>query len=318
MGTAQVTARSPVDRPGLDGADRRFSLLVMGDVWIEVRADLPGTRFAEVTEDRLVYAATKAVVSGTGVNLARTATRYFRRTALLAKVGDDDYTAVIRRELRRLKIRDLLRVEHNGANGVAVMLRDQAPGQGHGVRLLVAAREGPNRRINENDVQQAAGEIRRADAIFVDGYALLGADSRAALRAAAHTAREAGTLVAFDLVPHDIDARLAASDVLPLLELADVIITEAPTVARLLGQPESKESAGVHALLPVLDRSVPGRPLWLLRFGATSLERVLAYQSERVRLEYPSGYGGGVERAGFGDRLAACELYWWLSALSSA
>jgi len=315
MGTAEVTARSPVDWPGLDGAARRFSLLVIGDVFIEVRADLPGTRFAGLTEDRLVYAATKAVVAGTGVNLARTATGYFRRTALLAKVGDDDYTAVIRRELRRLRVRDLLRVEHHSTNGIAVMLRDQA--QERGVRLLVAAREGPNRRLTEADVHGAASEIRRADALFMDGYALLAPDSRAALRAAAHAAREAGTLVAFDLVPHDIDTRLPAADVVPMLELADVIITEAPTVARLLGQPESKEPAGVRALLPALDRAVPGRPLWLLRFGASSLERVLAHQSERVRLEYPSGYGSGVERAGFGDRLAACELYWWLSAISS-
>ncbi|MBO2452787.1 hypothetical protein J4573_37245 [Actinomadura barringtoniae] len=316
MGTTEVTASSPVRWPGLDGADRRFSLVVMGDVFIEVRAELPGTRFAAVTEDRLVYAATRATVAGTGVNLARTATRYFRRTALLAKVGDDDYTAVIRRELRRLRVRDLLRVEHHSTNGVAVMLRDQSPERG--VRLLVAGRDGPNRHLGETDVQGAASEIRRADVLFMDGYSLLAPDSRAALRAAARVAREAGTLVAFDLVPHDIDARLPATDVVPILELADVIITEAPSVARLLGRPEPVGSGEVRALLPALDRAVAGRPLWLLRFGATSLERVLAHQSERVRLEYPSGYGSGIERAGYGDRLAACELYWWLSALSSA
>ena len=56
-----------------------------------------------------------------------------------------------------------------------------------------------------------------------------------------------------------------------------------------------------------------GRPLWLLRFGATSLERVLAYRRDELLLEYPTGYGEGVERAGFGDRLTVCELYWWLS-----
>lgn len=54
--------------------------------------------------------------------------------------------------------------------------------------------------------------------------------------------------------------------------------------------------------------------LWLLRFGATQLERVLAYRRERLLLEYGTGYEDGAARAGFGDRLVACELYWWLSS----
>ncbi len=69
----------------------------------------------------------------------------------------------------------------------------------------------------------------------------------------------------------------------------------------------------MRSLLPVLDRAVPGSPLWLLRFGPTCLERVLAYQRGRLLMEYSTGYTGDAVRAGFGDRLASCELYWWLS-----
>ncbi|MGH3243890.1 MAG: hypothetical protein ACRDNL_26155, partial [Spirillospora sp.] len=105
--------------------------------------------------------------------------------------------------------------------------------------------------------------------------------------------------------------------VLPALALADLVISEAPTLARLLGRPVPVTGREARELLPVLDRAVPGRPLWLLRFGATSLEHVLAYRRERLLAEYPSGYGDGVERAGFGDRLAASELYWWLSGGAS-
>ncbi|MFG2006954.1 carbohydrate kinase family protein [Spirillospora sp. NPDC048911] len=320
MGTAEATARPPVVWPGLDGvADRRFDLLVVGDVRLEVRAELRGLRFADLTADRLAYAHASAVVAGTAVNMARSATGYFRRVGLFTKIGDDDHTEAIRRELGRLGVRDLCRVETGMPNGVAVMVRDDSP-PWPGVRLLVAAENAPSRWLSEADVRRAAAEIRTADAVFLDGYALLSPISRAATYAAARIANESGTLVAFDLVPHDIDGRVPVSEILPLLALTDVIVTEAATLARLLGAPPPVESAEVRELPPLLDRSVCGRPLWLLRFGETNLENVLAYRGDQggrpLLLEYASGYGEGVERAGFGDRLASCELYWWLSARS--
>lgn len=309
-----LPSRSPLEWPGLDGVDeRRFALLVIGDVGIEVRASLPDVRFADLDADRLSYAPARAMVAGTAVNLARCAARHFRRVGVLGKVGDDDFTRVIRAELRRIGAEDHLRVEPGVPNGVAVMLRDRPCGGGPGVRLLVVGGDPPGRRLAEPEVRAAAAGIAGADVLVTDGYSLLSPVSRAALHAAARLARAAGTRVAFDLVPHDIDARLPADRVLPMLALADLVISEAPTLARLLGRPAPAGGREVRGLLPALDRAVPGGPLWLLRFGATSLERVLAYQRERPPLEYPTGYRDGVERAGFGDRLAACELYWWLS-----
>ncbi|GAA4129427.1 hypothetical protein [Actinomadura keratinilytica] len=327
----RAAASSPVARPGPAGAaERRFRLVVLGDVMIEARADLPGVRFADVAADRLAYAPARAVVAGTAVNMARCAAGYFRRVAVLGKIGDDAFTPVIRRELRRIGVRDLLCVEPGAANGVAVMLREGAEPPAHGrsgpdgrgadgrrgVRLLVVDDHGPGRRLTESEVHRAAPAIRRADALFADGYALLAPVSRAALRAAVRIAREAGTLVAFDLVPHDVDRRLPAAEAVPVLEAADVVISEVPTLARLLGLPVPCDAAGVHDMLPVLDRAVQGRPLWLLRHGPSSLEDVVAYRREHVLLEYPTGYGPGVRRTGFGDRLAAAELYWWLSLRS--
>lgn len=311
--------RSPVEWPGLDGADeRRFSMLVIGDAGIEVRASLPDVRFADVRADRLCYAPARAVVAGTAVNLARCAAARFRRVGVLAKIGDDDYTAVIRRELRQIGAVDHLRVEAGAPNGVSVMLRDRPRGGGPGVRLLVVQEEPPGRRLTAAEVAAAADAIAGADVLVADGYSVLSPVSRAALEEAARIAGAAGTRVAFDLVPHDVDARLPASDMLPVLARADLVFSEAPTLARLLGRPAPSGAGAVRGLLPVLDREVPGRPLWLLRFGPTSLEGVLAYQRGRLLMEYATGYGAGVRRAGFGDRLAACELYWWLSGGGSS
>ncbi|MFI0373821.1 carbohydrate kinase family protein [Actinomadura sp. 1N219] len=320
-----VSSRSPAEWPGLDGVDgadeRRFDMFVIGDVGIEVRATLPDVRFADVHADRLTYAPARAIVAGTAVNLARCATRCFRRVGVLGKVGDDDFTPVIRRELRRIGADDHLRVEPGVPNGVSVMLRgrpdDGGPlDGGPGVRLLVVQDEPPGRRLTAPEVRSAASGIEGADVLVTDGYSLLSPVSGAALHTAARIARDAGTRVAFDLVPHDVDARLPAEDIVPMLALADLVISEAPTLARLLGS--AAATRDVRELLPALDRAVPGRPLWLLRFGDTSLEHALAYQRDGLLMEYPTGYGDGVERAGFGDRLAASELYWWLSGGSSA
>lgn len=307
-------SRSPVERPGLDGAaERRFAVLVIGDAGIEVRASLPGVRFADLGADRLCYAPARTVVAGTAVNLARCAVRHFARVGVLAKIGDDDYTPVIRRELRRIGARDHLCVEAGVPNGISVMLRDDPRGGGPGVRLLVVRDEPPGRRLTAAEVAAASAAIADADVLVADGYSLLSPLSRAALAEAARIAGAAGTRFAFDLVPHDVDARLPASAVLPVLARADLVFSEAPTLARLLGRPAPAGGGEVRELLPVLDREVPGRPLWLLRFGATSLERVIAHRRGGPPMEYSTGYAEGAERAGFGDRLASCELYWWLS-----
>ncbi|GAA4379850.1 hypothetical protein GCM10023088_42610 [Actinomadura verrucosospora] len=307
--------RSPLEWPGLDGAaERRFSLFVIGDAGVEVRASLPGVRFAELDADRLCYAPARVLTAGTAVNLARCAVRYFRRVGVLAKVGDDDYTEAIRRELHRIGAAHRLVVEPGVPNGVSVMLRaGAADGGGPGVRLLVVQDEPPARRLSAADVRAAAAGIEDADVLAVDGYSLLAPGSREALHEAVRTARAAGTRVAFDVVPHDIDARLPASCVLPVLRRADLVVSEAHTLARLLGHPPPEGGREPRDLLPVLDRAVPGAPLWLLRFGPTSLERVLVHQRGRPPVAYSTGYDPGAARAGYGDRLTSCELYWWLS-----
>ncbi|GAA4292425.1 hypothetical protein GCM10023178_77790 [Actinomadura luteofluorescens] len=162
-------------------------------------------------------------------------------------------------------------------------------------------------------MRAAAAGIEDADVLAVDGYSLLAPASREALHEAVRTARAAGTRVVFDVVPHDIDARLTASCVLPVLERADLVVSEAHTLARLLGHAPPIGGREPRDLLPVLDRAVSGGPLWLLRFGPTSLERVLVHQRGRPPEAYSTGYAPGTPRAGYGDRLTSCELYWWLS-----
>ncbi len=292
---------------------KRFSLVIIGDIGIEFRARLSDRAFAELTEDHLSYSAAHALVSGTAVNLARQAAGVFRAVSVAGKIGDDAFTPLIRQSLRDLGVQDLLTLERGAPNAVTMMLRDRPAGGGHGVRLLVAGDTAPSRLLSVEDVRRRAPAIRDADVLFLDGYSLLSPVSRTALLAAARIAHAAGTLVAFDLVPHDIHARLAPAGVLPLLAVADVVISAASTLSRLVGRPPVRDSADVRDLLPAID-GVSGRdPLWLLRFGTAGMEFATAYRRGDLLLDYPTGFGTNGDGAGCGDRLAVRELTWWLS-----
>jgi sugar/nucleoside kinase (ribokinase family) len=271
----------------------RFSLTVLGEVRIEMRAHSPAP-FTSLSADRLVYAPVRPLVAGTAVNLARHASDFFKSVSVLGRIGDDAFTPVIQDRLRDLGVTDLLQVDPDCANGCSIMLWDPS------VRLLVAGDPAP--RVTPSDVRAAREAIASSDLLFADGYALLDATSRAALLEAVQIARSTGTRVAFDLVPHDLPARIGPESLIPVLACADVVITEMTTVSGLLGKPAE--------LLPALDRLVAHAPLWLLRHPG--MDRTLAYQRGEIHLEYPTENGTG-EEAGFGDRLAAGELYWWLS-----
>lgn len=297
--------------PGLP--EPRFSLVIIGDVRLEFRARLPDRRFTEITDDHLSYTAAQVLVSGTAVNLARHSVGHFRTVTVAGKIGDDAFTPVIRSGVRGLGAHDLLTVHPGVPNGCTMMLRDHPADGGHGARLLVVGETAPSRLLSEQDVRRYAPAIREADALFVDGYSLLSEISRRALLAAARVARSAGTLVAFDLVPHDIHARLERAEILPVLDAADVVISGAATLAPLVGLPPARTTADVRCLLPLLDDVSGGERLWLLRFGETGMERVIGYRLGEVLLDYPTGYGTDGEYAGYGDRLAVSELRWWLS-----
>jgi len=305
---------SPVAWPGLYGAEhRRFRLAIIGDVRIEFRTSLPGQRFVDITRDSLVYAPFRVLVSGTAVNLASRAIEYFQQVRVFAKIGNDSFTPIIREHVRKLGVGGRLVVAEDLPNGFTAMLHENPENTRpeEATRLLIASQPAPSWALSSEDVHTFLPDLCDADMLFVDGYSLLSSSCRSALADATRHARSIGIKIAVDLVPHDIDRRLALSDLMSILAAADLIVTEAGTVARLVERPNARDR--MAELLPALDEAVPGRPLWLLRHGAGSMEKVLAYQHGGVLLHYQTGCSAWPESTGFGDRITACELYWWLS-----
>ncbi|HZB26941.1 MAG TPA: PfkB family carbohydrate kinase [Gemmatimonadales bacterium] len=154
-----ATDHSPISDPGLNGAlDRRFSLTLIGDVRLELRAQLPGRSFADLKSSYFDYASMQAMVSGSATNMAQHAVRYFQRVDVIAKVGDDAFGPIIRQHFREYGIGDHLLVEPRTSNGLTVMLHDTA-----GVRVLLASDRPPSSTLSAQDIRQKSRVLTKAD-----------------------------------------------------------------------------------------------------------------------------------------------------------
>jgi sugar/nucleoside kinase (ribokinase family) len=284
-------------------------MTIMGDARIELRSRLPGLRFTDVNENRLEFEEITTTVSGTAVNLAVHAVDYFDPVVVVAKVGNDAFTPLITDFVLRAGAVPVLRVVPDAPNRATMVVRDRDD-----ARLLVAD---PNQALAfaPEDVLGALTAITTADILVCDGYSMLTASSREAVAVATRAAQHHGGTVCLDLVPHDIDQRLDRCLLLSWLATADVVIAEGRTLGRLVGVPVPDPCTTSDALrlrMPlttVTDR----RPLWLIRHGQGDMDRTLAYRADDISFGYRTGYSSAAEKMGFGDRMAAAELYWWCS-----
>jgi sugar/nucleoside kinase (ribokinase family) len=293
---------------------RRFRVAVIGEIRIDIRTKLLNARFKDLSQDHLAYAPIDLTISGTAINFAQSALDYFAAVELIAKIGQDSFTPLITAKLDDLGVTARLAIDADVNNGFVIILHE-ALEDDTGMRLMVGSAAHPAMNLNVADVTDAATVLSQSDALFIDGYALLYENSAQAICAAAEIARAADGIVCFDLVPHDIHRRVALTSVLPVLELADVIISQAATLEGLFDGIDNKPSQdSMSCLTSTVDDMTSRSPLWIVRSGPHSVDLVSAYHRGQVRHTYRTGYKPGMASVGFGDRLTACELYWLLSA----
>jgi sugar/nucleoside kinase (ribokinase family) len=165
-------------------------------------------------------------------------------------------------------------------------------------------------RLSTADIAKCRTPIQQADLLVADGYLLLHEDSRRAVLAAARTASIARTRFCLDLVPHDIERYLSVRQVAVCVDKADIVISGARTVARLMSLHASYPypADGILPLARALGRYFDDRITWLLRFGDGDMDQVAVCRGGVVRSRYPTGYRECVEKTGFGDRIASTEL----------
>ena len=297
-----------------------YTLVIIGDIRIEARAEFAGSMFTELSNDRISFSPARAEISGTAVNVAKEAAKLFREVTVISKIGSDGFTAAIRQHINSLGVRSKLILDPELGNGVVVIVRDENPDRPGGVRLLISGAPAPSHGLHTNDVDTFKTDLVAADLVYFDGYSIIRPASATAIARVLDIIATSNGLACVDLVPHNLYDYLSADELRPYLRSVNCIITEARTVAGLLKLPHDYPFAyaDTRRLLPALDEYVPECPYWILRYGLGDMEETLMYRRDMLCRGYNTGYAtaNSVDRAGYGDKIAVQELAELLSAWS--
>jgi sugar/nucleoside kinase (ribokinase family) len=293
------------------------SITILGDIRIEARSELTHLTFPDITHDALAFSSARLTISGTAVNMAKQAVAAFGETAIIAKIGEDEFSIAIRDHIDALGIKSHLIIDPSIGNGAIIIVRDDNRANPGGSRLLISSEPAPSHRLSIDDIDSFESQLTATSLLFVDGYSLLRQASGLAVRRAVSIAQTAGARICVDLVPHDLERYISSTQLRPYLNSADYIIAEARTVAAIFGLPNTYPftTDDVQAVLPAIDEYVPGNPYWLLRYGIGDMEDVLMYRRHEIKLDYHTGYAAAprADQAGYGDRIAVRELVALLS-----
>jgi sugar/nucleoside kinase (ribokinase family) len=225
-----VTARHFANRLAVQSGNKNLRMTIIGDVRFEMRVPLKALRFTAIDHDTFCFAPIQKTVAGTAVNMAKAAQSLFT-TAVIAKIGDDELTQLIKDQAGRIDADWHLIVDAQTANGLVVIVRDAADEKHGGNRLLVSGLPAPGLRISTADIHTEALLIEQSDVLMIDGYSLLSQSGREALMEALKLAGGAGTLRCLDLVPHNIHELFEYPELAEFLGHADIVISNARTLA---------------------------------------------------------------------------------------
>lgn len=230
--TAGARAGTPVRAPG---TTRLGTMLIIGDVMLDVIGDLSGLGPDEACDSGHVRESVALRPGGTGLVAAVEARGVgFDDVGLWGSIGGlpsgsaDPGGEAALLALREADVRDLLRRETRAPTGTVVQFAFA-----DGRRLMVAD-PGANTMVDEEGPSEAVSAFAaRSDTVFVSGYVMTSPARAVQVCRLVELARSHGAVVVLDVVPHRIE-QLAPS-VVTLLSEVDVVIGEAGTLHHLFG-----------------------------------------------------------------------------------
>jgi sugar/nucleoside kinase (ribokinase family) len=299
------------------------TVVVLGDLNGEVWATVPDVRFRQLSSDVLRYADVQFAVKGTAAGFALAAVDSFDRVHIIGRVGRDVLGELVEQELMASGIICHLVRDPVRSTGLAVALRDEDKHADRGLRVMVVKPNTANHGLEISDITECRGLLESADLLVADGYCMLEEPRRSSCLKAMEMARAAGTLVAFDLVPHDCYNRHSLDDMRVISRDVHVLIAEVRTLHGLLGVPNFERLYTRDDAIWALERlrSELGDRAYFVRFGVGNLEESLCTVPGRPAVYQRTGYREAEDPAGYGDRISASELFHhldWLKKWSAA
>lgn len=285
------------------GSSPEYSVTVLGDIRIEYRATLALAEFGKPPVDHFEFAPIDFVVAGTAVNFALAARSIFKKVNVISRIGTDEFTPMLNGYLGSICSSYRLG-RSEGRNGIVLLIRDM-----RSTRVLVSGIPTPSADITVKDIDMAMDALNESDIFITDGYLLLADQARSAVKYAISEARKRRVVVCFDIVPHDVYNYMTSDEIIEVVREADIVISNARTLAALLGLAAPYPFA--HELLPPLVQALedwcPGRR-WHLRYGWKEVEYTSIVEGRNFISTYAS-HATPETLSGLGDRLAAKELF---------
>lgn len=290
-----------------DRSPSEYAVAVIGDVNLDIAAQVPRDSLDTRRGDVFVPAAMTVSAAGTAVGFAVAAVERFSSVHIFGRIGDDEIGDLILSRLNRLGAHLHIARDPSRESRIVLMIREKSP-WGPGTRIMIPREDVANSQLQDADLADLYDPGLKLKAVMVDGYTCLGEVSRGSVGRVLDHLSTQGVLIAFDLVPHDIYRSWSLGELLEMLKPASVLIAEAVTLMRFLGlkgEPQSEQE--VRSVLPRLREAFAPRTL-LLRFGIGRIDQSLAVWPNGSSRHRFTGYAESSNVAGFGDRLSVEEI----------
>ncbi len=242
------------------------SILILGDVMVDVKSALVDATPQSAADALHIPQDIRLEAGGTGFNAALLSKEAgFASVELVAQLGcnSDDQSELdaggklIFSALQKNEIDVLLEPAPENSTGSTIMVEFRGDD-----RLLIA-NSGANSRHYQIETIAKLRSLRNfLDVLFVSGYTLLHQEKRQQIRELATHLQTAGTLVALDLVPHNLGRD---PQVIQFLKQCDLVCSTAQTLHRA--------TYGIHKdefndteLLQLAEHHIKGRKLIVIHY----------------------------------------------------
>lgn len=296
---------------------REYTVTVIGDLNVEVSANLDNVRFSDIGEDLLSYAPVHLAIGGTATNFAEAAIDRFAIVNVVGVIGDDLFGKFIVQRLQHKGIRIFCNRVSDSRTGTAIYLRDSTQHVTKGVRLLVIE-PGANTKLMELDIERHEDALAASNLLLLDGYCFLRNPRRSTSFYVMKYMKDHGVTIALDIVPHHAHTFFSQEFFQKMMENVDVAIAEVRTIRRLIGlkaEDEVLDDTVAFDTWREIQRLWP-QTVFFLRFGAGNISQSMLCYPGNEPLVKNTGYSQDSNPRGFGDRLSANELFDHLSKMA--
>ena len=261
-----------------------ISVVALGDValdWV-IRVNSLDQRLSDLQLEAATAIAER--LGGGGLLFACAAAEAGLHTSLIGKIGKDVSGRAALGWLREKGIHCSITDDEALSTGRSLILRDEA----RDTKVMVSHR-GANVALLPEEIPEEP--IASAHLLYISGYALLEAPHAQAVRAI-EVARQHGTAVMVDLVPHRIFASGLSHDYRRALDRADALVLELGTARRLLGNGKLSEDQAIKHLLETYAAIVlyPNNDVQIVATRGSSHRTVTGYSHAREKTGYLDKY----------------------------